>query len=324
MKVFVAGATGALGRELVPALVHRGHRVVGLARSEAKAARVRQLGGTPARADLFDAESVARAAEGSEVVIHAATSIPVGWAARSRLAWELNDRIREAGTSALAEAAGRIGARRFLVQSVVLVVGGDGRWARSELSPPSPPELARSAVEAEDRARVAGSVHGFEVGVLRGGMFYGPDTADSRQMAGLLRKGRLPVPAGDGVWVNPIRVSDMAHAFALAVEAREAGTWHIVDDEPVPLAGFLAAFAAAVGGREPRRVPRWVARLALGRHVLEAMTTSPRTSNQKARAELGWAPVFPSYREGIRHMIRTWEGGAPQRHPAHIETKEER
>lgn len=307
MKVFVVGATGALGRRLVPVLVQRGHDVVGLARGGAKASLVRSMGGTPVAADLFDAETLSSAGAGAEVVIHAATAIPQGRAARSRKSWATNDRIRVEGTRALADAAARTGVRRFLIQSLVMVVGGDGDEARGEASPLDPPELARSAVEAERLAREAGAAHGFDVGVLRGGMFYGPDTADSRGMAGALRAGKLPIPGAGARPVNPIRVVDMARAFAMAAESSRSGIWHIVDDEPVPLARFLTAFAVAVGGPEPRHVPGLMARLVLGRHVLEAMTTSPRSGNDRARRELGWAPTYPTYRDGIRQMVHTWD-----------------
>jgi nucleoside-diphosphate-sugar epimerase len=307
MKVFVVGATGALGRRLLPALAEREHDVVALARGEAKASLVRSLGGTPIGASLFDADALAAAAEGADVVIHAATAIPQGKAARSRKGWAMNDRIRVEGTRALADAAGRVGARRFLLQSIVMVVGGQGDEVRDESWPPDPPELGRSAVAAERVVGEAGAARGYEVGVLRGGMFYGPDTADSRGMAGALRAGTLPIPGKGDRPLNPIRVEDMARAFALAVNAEASGTWHIVDDEPVPLARFLATFAAAVGGPEPRHVPRLAARAALGRHVLEAMTTAPRSGNGKARAELGWAPSFPTYREGIRQMVQAWD-----------------
>lgn len=306
MKVFVAGATGALGRRLLPVLVGRGHEVIGLARSEEKAALVRSLGGMPARANLFDPESLAGAVTGAEVVIHAATSIPVGTAARSRKAWAVNDRIRREGTRALTAAAGVTGAQRFLLQSVVLVVGGAGA-PRNEASDLDPPELARSAADAEALVREAGAHHGFSVGVLRGGMFYGPDTADSRGMAELLRKRRLPIPGRGEFVVNPVRVADMARAIALAVESELSGTWHIVDDEPVAFGRFVLELADALAAPRPRRVPLWLARLAMGRHMVEAMTGSGRTSNRKARTELGWTPGYPTYREGIGQMVREWD-----------------
>lgn len=315
MNVFVAGATGALGRRLLPVLVHRGHEVIGLARSEEKAAVVRSLGGTPGRVDLFDPEALTGAVARADVVIHAATSIPVGSVARSRQAWAVNDRIRREGTRALTAAAGAAGVGRFLLQSVVLVVGGGGA-SRDEWSDLDPPELARSAADAETMARDAGAKHGFTVGVLRGGMFYGPDTADSRGMAELLRKRRLPIPGRGTFVVNPVRVTDMARALALAAESERSGTWHIVDDEPVAFRRFLIRFADALDAPRPRRVPLWLARLALGRHMIEAMTGSGRTSNRKARSELGWAPRYPTYREGIALMVREWEEPAHPPTPA--------
>lgn len=308
MRIFIAGATGVLGRRLVAWLAEDGHDVVGLSRSDAKAKLIGDLGGTPARVSLFDADALARAAEGSEVVIHAATAIPTGADARSRRAWEENDRIRRAGTRALSAAAARVGPRRYLQQSVAWVVkrGPDDPFY-DEDTPPDPPRLLRSAVEGEEIAMEAGAHHGFEVAVLRGGSFYGPDTAHSRAIASLLRKRRMPI-LGDGSFrVAPIHVDDVARAFMLAARSPgAAGIWHVVDDVPVPFATLLRRFAALIGAPAPRRLPLWLARLALGRPAIESLTTSMNTTNAKLRRELGWAPRFPDHRSGLEHMVGVW------------------
>lgn len=305
MRIFIAGATGVLGRQLVRRFTDAGHEVVGLARTDANAELIRALGGRPARADLFDLESLSAAAEGADVVIHAATAIPAGASMRSRKGWEVNDRIRREGTRTLTGAAGAVGADLYLQQSVAWVVetAPDGP-AYDEDTPPNPPELLRSAVDGERIARSAGAAHGFHVGVLRGGSFYGPEA--SRGTAALLRARRMPVVGAGEQLVAPIHEADMARAFLAAAESDAEGTWHVVDDEPVPHATLLRHFASALGAPEPRRIPRWLGRLLLGRHVLESLTTSMNTSNARARRELGWAPRFPTYRDGIAATVRAW------------------
>lgn len=310
MKVFIAGATGVLGRRLVAMFSAEGHEVTGLVRSVEKAAIVRALGGMPAEASLFDEDALARAAEGAEVVIHAATAIPVGSVMRSLKAWRMNDRIRRDGTRALAGAAARIGARRYLLQSVAWVVRNPGRGRfYDESTSPDPPALVRSAVDAERIAREAGARHGFTVGVLRGGAFYGPDTA-SRMMAELLVRRRMPIIGAGDYLVAPIHADDMAHAFLSAANSDAAGTWNVIDDEPIPFAELLRALANAVGAPEPLRIPLWLARLMLGGHVVESLTTSMNTSNALIRRELGWAPSFPTYREGLAATIQAWRAEA--------------
>ena len=315
MKVFIAGATGVLGRRMVAELAGRGHEVVGMARDEEKAALVRSLGGTPARVSLFDADALARAADGAEVVVHAATSIPVGMEARKRASWAMNDRIRREGTRALTAAAGRVGARAYLQQSVAWVVrrAPDGPFY-DESTPADPPDLLRSAVDGEEIAAEAGGRYGFAVSILRGGGFYGADTGHSRVMARLLLKRGFPVLGRGDFRVAPVHVDDVASAFVLAAESpRAGGIWHVVDDQPVTAAEFFGRFARVIGAPAPRRIPLWVAKLLLGSAPVNAMTTSMNTGNAKIRRELGWAPRWPTFREGLDEMVAAWraEGFLP-------------
>lgn len=305
--VFVAGATGVLGRRLVRQLVERGHRVVGLARNAGKARQVREAGGEAVEADLFDADALARAADGADVVIHAATAIPTGRAATRPSAWALNDRIRTDGTLALATAAGLVGATRYLQQSLAWVVErSPGGAPYDESTPPSPPSLLATAVEGEAVAREVGGRHGFDVAVLRNGVFYAPDAAHTRELADNLRRRRPTVLGGGRHLVAPIHADDAAHAFALAAEARGDGLWHIVDDEPVEAIRLHRHFADLLDAPPPRRVPLWLARLAAGKDAVAAVTTSMNTSNARAREELGWTPTYPTYREGLRAVVEAW------------------
>ncbi len=312
MRVFIAGAAGDLGRALIRTFRASGDDVVGLVRSAEGAATVRALGGAAVLGDLFDADALVRHAQGAEAVIHAVTAIPRGAALRRPDAWAANDRARREGTRALTDVAARVGARVYLQQSVAWVVrrrADDPPY--DEDTPPDPPRLLASAVDGERIAREAGHRHGFRVGVLRGGAFYGADTAQSRGLAADLRARRLPIIGDGGTLVAPIHVDDMADAFALAAHAGRDGCWHVVDDAPVTFASLLRQFAAAIGAPEPRRIPRWVGRVVLGRDALEAITTSMRTTNARVRRELGWRPRYPNVGVGLEAMVREWKEVIP-------------
>ncbi|HYY59085.1 MAG TPA: NAD-dependent epimerase/dehydratase family protein, partial [Pyrinomonadaceae bacterium] len=176
MKIFVAGATGVLGRGLVRQFVERGHSVLGLARSLEGEQVVRALGGQSRQADIFDADALAHAAEGADVVIHAATAIPLKTRTKPS-DWEMNDRLRRAGTRALTACASEIGAKLYLQQSIVwLARPGDGSFFDEE-SKPHPDPVTQSALDAEQIAIEAGERNGFKTIVLRCGYFYGPDAS---------------------------------------------------------------------------------------------------------------------------------------------------
>ena len=314
MKVFLAGATGVLGRRLVRQLTGCGHEVVGLARDARGHALVRELGGRPVQVDLLDADALARAAEGAEAVIHAATAIPRK-TRTSASDWALNDRLRREGTRALTEAAGRIGARSYLQQSIVWVARPADGGPFDEQSPPNPGEVMISALDGERIAAEAGARWGFASAVLRCGSFYSHDSDHARTMAQALTKRQLPlIGRGDAIWAM-LHVEDAASGFVAAAEAGRSGLWHLVDDQPVSAAEFLGELAARLGAPAPWRMPAWLARLVLDRPVLALLAESTRTSNALARQELGWVPRFPSYREGLDEVVAAWraEGFLGQR-----------
>jgi nucleoside-diphosphate-sugar epimerase len=311
MRVLVAGASGDLGRALVRTFAASGDDVIGLVRSEASVAMVRALGGEAFAGDLYDAAQVAARVGSVDVVIHAVTAIPRGSVVRSARSWEANDRARTAGTRALTEVAARAGAHTYLQQSVAWVVRrAPGDPAYDVDTPADPPRLLMSAVEGERIARAAGARHGFAVGVLRGGAFYGADTAQSRGVADQLRRRALPVIGRGDSLVAPIHVDDMAAACLRAARLGRSGTWHIVDDSPLPFGDLLRHFASAIGAPPPRRMPRWLAKLALGEDALEALTSSMQTSNARARRELAWAPAHADVRAGSLEMAAEWQGEA--------------
>ncbi len=306
MRAFVAGASGVLGRRIVRQLVVRGHSVVGLVRSDASATIVGSSGGEPRRGDLFDADALAKAAEGCDVIFRAATAIPTKVRTGPK-DWVMNDRIRREGTRSLVAAAAKVGARAFLQESIVWAVGTlDGRPFDEDAPPAGDPVLA-SAQDAERIAREAGASHGFDTLTLRCGGFYSADSWHTRILAESIAKGR-PVLIGrhSPVW-SLIHIDDAASAFVTAAEAPKTGVWHIVDDRPVPLSAFLGELAMRLGARPPRRMPRWLARIFLGRYGTRLLTSSFSTSNARFRRDFGWQPSSPTYREGVEEIAGAWK-----------------
>ena len=305
MTIFLAGATGVLGRATIRHLRARGHRVIGMVRDHRGERLVRSLGAEPRAADLFSVRSLIQAADGADVVIHAATAIPVKPKPAAR-DWILNDRIRRDGTQALTEAAARIGARRFIQQGVVWVARPADGAPFFEDSPITAPPLLASAVDCERIALEAGRRRGFSVAVLRGGMFYGPNAAHTLSFAKMLRRRRLPiVGSGDAEWAL-LHTSDAGSAFAMAAESNLTGIWHVVDDQPVTVGDFLRHFAQRLGAPPPRRVPAWLARMFAGESAVLFMTSPVRTSNSRFRYDYGWSPQYPTYREGLAQITREW------------------
>jgi len=305
MKIFIAGATGVLGRRLVNQFRDRGHVVRALARNKKNETTIHALGAESRHGDLFHADSLARAAEGSDVIIHAATAIPTG-ARPGPNEWQMNDQIRRDGTRALAECAARVGAKQFLVQSITWVARPANQTEFDEESPFHTDAITQSASEMETIAREAGERSGFGVGILRFGWFYCADSAHTRYFGENLAARKLPIIGkGDAIW-SWIHLDDAAGAFVALAEAQRSGLWHVVDDEPVAAADYLRYFAKRLGAPEPRHVPLWLARILAGSAAVDFMTASTRTSNRKFREELGWKPRYPSYREGLAEVIPHW------------------
>lgn len=310
MKVFVAGATGALGKQLVPLLVANGHDVVGMTRTEAKSDQLRRLGAQPVVADALDADAVGRAVGEAEpdVIVHQLTAIPPKINMRRfDRDFALTNRLRIEGTDHLLSAGRAVGVKRFVAQSNGAVpyarTGGPIKAEDAPLDgdPPSPMRQVLAAIRHLEAA-VTGArwTDGL---VLRYGWFYGPGTSVALEPLGsqieLIRKRQLPVVgAGTGIW-SFIHIEDAATATLAAVEGGPAGVYNVVDDEPAPVAEWAPALAAAVGAKRPRRVPRWVGRLAAGEAAVTAMTELRGASNDKAKRELGWRLRYPSWRKGF-------------------------
>jgi nucleoside-diphosphate-sugar epimerase len=310
MRVFVAGSTGVLGRRLVSQFVEHGHDVVGLTRDAEGDQLVAERGGEPYRGDLFDADSLALAAESADVVVHAATAIPTDPQASAE-AWEENDRVRREGTRALTTAAASVGAEQYIQQSIVWVAATSQGDPFDESSPPHPTRITQSAVDAEQIAMTAGKDAPFSTSVLRCGLFYAPDAAHTREFAERLHHRRLPVISRGAfgrqeVVIAPLHADDAAGAFVAAAEEETEGIWHVVDDEPVSTREFLQAFADFLDAPRPMTIPAWLARAMVGEEAVSQFTQSMPTTNDRFREATDWEPTYPTYREGLRQVVDQW------------------
>jgi len=305
MRVFLAGATGVIGRQLVPLLLAEDHAVTGMTRSQERAQALRELGAAAVVADAFDADAVGAAmiAAEPEAVIHQLTALPQRIDPRKpERDFAVNDRLRGEGTRILVAAAEAAGAGRILAQSIAFnyAPGPPGTVHREEdpLVSHAPPPYERSAMairELEQSVLGAGGL------VLRYGYFYGPGSAMSSDgsMGQDVRRRRMPiVGGGDGVW-SLIHVQDAARATIAALTHGESGPYNVVDDHPAPVAEWLPAFARALGAPRPMRVPKLIARLAAGSYGVAIMTAAQGASNERAKRELGWTPLYPSWHEGF-------------------------
>jgi nucleoside-diphosphate-sugar epimerase len=306
MRVFVAGATGVIGRRLVPKLVAAGHEVTGMTRSGEEAAGLRNAGARAVLADALDQaavdETMLEAAP--EAVVHQLTSLPREPDFREQ-AFAATNRLRTEGTRILVGAARAAGASRLVAQSIAFMYEPTGDWIKREDDPlmrQSPGGVTDAIRELE---RAVTKAEGLEGIVLRYGFFYGPGTffASGGAVADQVRKRRYPlVGKGQGM-TSFIHVDDAAGATLTAIERGGAGIYNVTDDEPAPARVWLPVYADAIGARKPIRAPRWLARLMAGKEIVEFATTSRGASNEKAKRELGWHPTYPSWRQGFREAL---------------------
>jgi nucleoside-diphosphate-sugar epimerase len=315
MRVFVAGATGAIGKQLVPRLVAAGHEVHGMTRSESKQAMLHELGAVPVVADALDPDQVAEAVGKAkpDVIVHQLTALAGEGMRGLKHRVAMTNRLRTEGTDYLLSAGQAVGVRRFVAQSIVLYARTGGP-VKSEEDPldPTPPRDFREAAAAifhlEEAVLDAGWTEGI---VLRYGAFYGPGTgfAPGGDMHEMIRKRRFPlVGDGGGVW-SFIHIADAAEATVAAVEHGGRGVYNVVDDDPAPVAEWLPALTRMLSGKKPKRVPRFVVWLAAGKFGVLMMTEARGASNAKAKRELGWSPAHPSWREGFATARPSWRQG---------------
>jgi nucleoside-diphosphate-sugar epimerase len=307
MKVFVAGASGAIGTRLVPQLIDAGHEVIGSHNSPASAERLRRLGAKPVMLDLLDAGAVRKAVleHEPEAIVHEATALANVKFSRNmdKVAAKTNE-LRTKGTDALLATAREAGVRRFVAQSVA----GFARYAReggpvkteddpAEQNPPANTQLSVAALNhLERRVTEFGGI------ALRYGAFYGAANDGAIEP---VRKRQFPIVGdGGGIW-SWIHLEDAAAATVLALNHDGPAIYNIVDDDPAPVREWLPALAQALGAKPPRRFPTWLARLLAGEFVVVLSTQARGASNAKAKRELGWTPRYTSWRQGFAEVYAT-------------------
>jgi nucleoside-diphosphate-sugar epimerase len=306
MEVFVQGATGVLGRRLVRAFAAAGDEVVGLARNDEGDAAVRAAGGTPARADIYDAAALAKAAEGAEVVIRAATHIPKGTRLAPRHFAE-NAKLRTEGTKALLAAASRAGAKVFLQESIVWVARPPDGSPFDEDSPVQADGITASMIEAENLARSVGADGRLTTTTLRLGNLYAPEAWHTRLLAERLKAHKLPLIGPGTAQTCIVHADDAASAFVAAAHAPLSGIFHVLDDQPTSVKDVLGDLADRIGAGAQSHVPPWLARLAAGTYTVEFFTAPMRTSNARFKQAFGWRPQYPTYRETLDQIVGEWK-----------------
>jgi nucleoside-diphosphate-sugar epimerase len=310
VRVFVAGASGAIGRPLIPKLIAAGHEATGMTRSQTRAEEVRATGAEVAVVDVFDADALRAAmSEASpEVVIHQLTALPKRMNFRKKDLYAGTNRVRTEGTRNLIRGARAAGARRFLSQSIAFAYRPDGGPVKSEDDPlldDAPPPFSSGVDALHEMEELVLTTEGLEGLVLRYGFFYGAGThygADGTITQDVRRRRMAIVGAGSGVF-SFIHVDDAADATVAAVERGSPGIYNIVDDDPATMREWVPALAAAAGAKPPWRVPAWVARLVAGRQAADFALELRGASNEKAKRELGWQPAHPSWRSGFAESL---------------------
>ena len=307
MKIFLAGATGAMGKQLVPRLIAGGHEVVGTTRSESKQAALYELGATPVVLDALDADQVAAAVAEArpDAIVHELTAIETFDLRHFDRSFAMTNRLRTEGTDHLLSAGRAVGVKRFVIQSFTswpyARTGGPVKTEDDPLDP-TPAREMRESLDAIRHLETAVVGADWTEGiVLRYGGFYGPGTsmAPGGEQFEALRKRKFPVVGnGAGVW-SFVHIADAAEATAAALERGKRGIYNVVDDEPAPVAEWLPAMAQAIGAPKPWHVPAFVGRLVAGEPGIVMMTEIRGASNAKAKRELGWTPRHESWRQGI-------------------------
>jgi 2-alkyl-3-oxoalkanoate reductase len=313
MKIFIAGATGAVGRPLISTLLKAGHSVVGLTRAPARAEFIRKLGAEPAIANALDADAIAAvlASTRPDAVIHELTDLAGATDLRHfDRTFAGSNQLRTRGTDILLASARETGVKHFIAQSYCgwpYARVGDAIKTEADALDPDPPAQLRSTLKAIQymEKTVTGSIYPEGI-VLRYGAFYGPGTGMlDHAMLAQIRNRRTPL-IGDGAgWWSFIHVEDAAAATVKAVERGRPGSiYNIVDDDPAQVREWLPTLAEIVGAKRPFRLPAWIARIVAGEHLVSMMTQVRAGSNRKARTELDWQPAHPSWRAGFSEITR--------------------
>lgn len=296
MKLFVTGATGAIGRPLIPRLVAAGHDVRAVARDDAKSRRLRDLGAEPAMLDLFDADAVHSAVAGSDAILHLATNVPTMSKAGFLPAWRTHNRLRTEVTESLLAAARDHGVGRFVKESVTFTYPDRGsEWIDESVAPETTAKALKPTLDGEHMVERFGDEGGTGV-ILRFGLFYGPDVRAIDEFRRLARLRMSQLAGKPDSFMSSIHVDDGAAAVLAALDV-ESGVYNIVDDDPITRREYLDAYAAAFDLPRLHLIPGWVVR-TLGGPAGKALIASQRVANGKFRGATEWAPAYRSAREG--------------------------
>ena len=310
MKVFVAGASGAIGRPLVRQLVAAGHRVTGTTRREDRAEKIRAAGAEAVVCDVFDVPALEAAVKAAapEVVVNELTSLPEDFNPR-KIDYGPTNRVREEGGRNLMNAALAVGARRYVTQSIAFIYAPEGDWVKDEDARPfedAPPPFdeGERAMIAHERDILGNDrIEGL---VLRYGQFYGPGTYYTPGRGSIARQVEnrmLPIIGPGTGMASFIHVEDAASATLAALDHGATGIYNVTDDEPAPGSQWLPVYSEALGAKPPRRVPTWLARLVGGRMAVQFGVHLRGASNAKAKSELGWQPRYASWRQGFAEAL---------------------
>jgi nucleoside-diphosphate-sugar epimerase len=308
MRIFVAGSTGAVGKLLVPHLVENGHEVVALVRAPQKAKAIEAVGAKVAIADALNKEELTAAITraGPEVIIHQLTALAgVGNFKKLDDEFTLTNRFRTEVTDTMLAAGRLAGTRRFIAQSFCgwpfAREGGPVKTEQDPLDSNPPASFSKTLAAIRYLEDTVQRTTDLQALALRYGIFYGPGTGIAKDglIVELVRKRRLPIVGdGAGVW-SFIHIRDAVRATVAAVSRGDPGIYNVVDDEPAPVSTWLPALAEAVGAKPPHKLPAWLGKLAIGSGGVSMMTTIRGGSNAKAKRELGWQPIYPSWRLGF-------------------------
>jgi 2-alkyl-3-oxoalkanoate reductase len=310
MRVFVAGASGAIGRPLMRQLVAAGHNVTGTTRREDRAEEIRAAGAKAVVCDVFDQAALEAAVKEAapEVVVNQLTSLPQEYNPR-KVDYGPTNRVREVGGRNLMAAALAVGARRYVTQSIAFIYAPEGDWVKDEDARPyedAPPPFDEGVGAMVAHEREVLGAERIEGLVLRYGQFYGPGTyytPGSGSLAREAEKRRLPVVGPGTGTASFIHVEDAAGATVAALDRGGPGIYNVTDDEPAPMREWLPIYVEAIGAKPPLRVPSWLARLVAGKLAVEFAVNLRGASNAKAKRELGWQPRYASWRQGFREAL---------------------
>lgn len=312
MQVFVTGATGVLGKAVVPRLIAEGHAVHALSRSEANREKLHSLGAQPIQSDLFDGESLKQALAGCEAVLHLATRIAPTSKMAKRASWYENDRIRREGTRTLVEAALAVGGVHTLIYPSYAFVYPDSgdRWIDSSTTPVQPTPTLQSTLDAE--AAVAQFAGKDRRGIsLRLGSLYGPESLATHEQLDYARKGIAALPGRSDAYLPQISVQDGALAIVAALtQPIPSGIYDVADDEPLTRGEVFAAMAQVVGRKHLWQPPALLMRVMAG-VVYDMMSRSLRVSNRHFKEVSGWQPLVANARVGWARIIEESRAATP-------------